>query len=291
MTGIGFAGALAGGVLALLSPCSVMLLPAFFAFAFDRTRTLILRVGVFFLGLLTTLVPLGAAAGSLGALIQQYRGALVLTASVLVIVIGVLQIAAVPLPGLARRGSGDASSPIGVYVLGTVYGVAGVCAGPVLGTILTVAALGGDPVGGGVLLGFYALGMVIPLLLLALGWARFGGRLRRAVRPRQVRIGRWANSWATIAAGIFSIGIGVLLLATDGLNGAAGILGSEQQAAAESGTLASTAGISNTATVVVLTVIALAGIALWVFRGLRSTPNDTSGTLTSESAPHNGSSS
>ncbi|MFP3466890.1 cytochrome c biogenesis CcdA family protein [Leifsonia sp. SIMBA_070] len=267
---IGFAGALTGGVLALLSPCSVMLLPAFFAFAFDRTRTLIVRVVLFFLGLLSTLVPLGAAAGSLGALIQQYRGPLVLAASILVISIGALQVLAVPLPGLARKGSGDASSPVGVYVLGTVYGVAGVCAGPVLGTILTVAALGGDPLQGGILLGFYALGMVVPLLLLALMWARFGGRVRRAIRPRSLRIGRWENSWATIVAGAFSISIGVLLLVTDGLNGAVGILSSEQQAAAESGALASAAGISNAAVVLGFTALALAVIGVWALRSARS---------------------
>ncbi|NLT25934.1 MAG: cytochrome c biogenesis protein CcdA, partial [Microbacteriaceae bacterium] len=83
MIDIGFAGALLGGVLSLLSPCSVMLLPAFFATAFADPRTLVLRAGLFTAGLMTTLVPLGLFAGVVGALLLQHRGALIAAASML----------------------------------------------------------------------------------------------------------------------------------------------------------------------------------------------------------------
>ena len=39
MVSIGFLGAFLGGVLAILSPCSALLLPAFFAYAFTLLRT------------------------------------------------------------------------------------------------------------------------------------------------------------------------------------------------------------------------------------------------------------
>ncbi len=42
--------AFAGGVLSLLSPCSALLLPAFFAYAFPSRGQLVLRTGVFYLG-------------------------------------------------------------------------------------------------------------------------------------------------------------------------------------------------------------------------------------------------
>lgn len=41
MSDIGYLAALMGGVLALLSPCSAMLLPAFFAYAFQNPRQLL----------------------------------------------------------------------------------------------------------------------------------------------------------------------------------------------------------------------------------------------------------
>ena len=63
---IGYLGAFLGGLLSLLSPCSVMLLPSFFAYAFVHPSTLVTRTGVFYLGLITTLVPLGVFAGTVG---------------------------------------------------------------------------------------------------------------------------------------------------------------------------------------------------------------------------------
>ncbi|MCY9555783.1 hypothetical protein M5W98_29730, partial [Paenibacillus apiarius] len=60
MSEIGYLAALLGGVLALLSPCSAMLLPAFFAYAFQNPRQLLARTAVFYLGLAAVLVPLGA---------------------------------------------------------------------------------------------------------------------------------------------------------------------------------------------------------------------------------------
>lgn len=59
---IGYFAALLGGLLALVSPCSALLLPAFFAYSIDSAARLLARTGIFYAGLATTLVPLGAAA-------------------------------------------------------------------------------------------------------------------------------------------------------------------------------------------------------------------------------------
>src|SRR5690625_5582930 len=63
--------ALVGGVLALLSPCAALLLPAFFAYAFSSPGKLLARTGIFYLGLLTTLIPLGVGIAGLGKLLSQ----------------------------------------------------------------------------------------------------------------------------------------------------------------------------------------------------------------------------
>ena len=73
MTHIGILGALLGGLLAILSPCSALLLPSFFAYAFDGLGTLVARTGVFFLGLGAVLVPLGAGVGAVGSAFTTYR--------------------------------------------------------------------------------------------------------------------------------------------------------------------------------------------------------------------------
>ena len=55
MTGIGLLGALLGGLLSLVSPCSALLLPSFFALAFERPVVLLRRVLAFYLGLVLVL--------------------------------------------------------------------------------------------------------------------------------------------------------------------------------------------------------------------------------------------
>ena len=71
-------------------------------------------------------------------------------------------------------------------LLGATYGLAGACTGPLLGAVLTVAAVGGSPAYGAVLLAFFALGMVVPLLVLAVAWERL--RLGERARPRRLAI-------------------------------------------------------------------------------------------------------
>ena len=242
---IGYAGAFFGGILTLLSPCSVMLLPAFFAYAFSSPTRLFARTGVFYLGLIATLVPIGALAGSFGALFTRDRDVFVAIASVTIIALGLVQLSGVRLPSFSRGGGAEGTSKASVFVLGTVYGVAGVCAGPILGSVLTVAAIGGDAVYGGILLAVYALGMVVPLVVLALVWDRAKISQRKWLRPRSLRIGRWQNSWLMIVSGALSIGIGVLLLVTDGTAGLGGMLTISDQFAAESWALNVSSGVSN----------------------------------------------
>ena len=58
-----------GGVLSLLSPCSALLLPAFFAYAFQSRRKLLAKTAIFYLGLAATLVPLGMGISAVSRLV------------------------------------------------------------------------------------------------------------------------------------------------------------------------------------------------------------------------------
>lgn len=253
---IGLLGAFLGGVLTLLSPCSAMLLPAFFSYAFASPRELLTRTGVFYLGLITSLVPLGVLAGTLGAFVNTHRFTFVTVASVIVIVLGGLMLLNVPVPFLRRGTNTQGTSMTAVYALGTVYGLAGVCAGPLLGAVLTVAAVSGTPLSGGIIVLVFAAGMALPLLILALLWGRFPA-VRSLVRPREVTIGRWSNTWTGIIGGILTIGVGILLLVTAGTTELTGLLGASTQANLE-GTVLSWAGQIPD----VVVVIAVLGAAL-----------------------------
>ncbi|MEO6529697.1 MAG: cytochrome c biogenesis CcdA family protein [Specibacter sp.] len=272
---IGYTGAFLGGILTLLSPCSVMLLPAFFAYAFASPTKLLGRTALFYAGLLTTLVPLGLLAGLLGSLVLQNRGLLIAVAAGVVIVIGILQIVGVELPGLSRRAGGDSTSAVSVFVLGSVYGVAGVCAGPILGSVLAVAAAGANPLYGGIVLAIFALGMALPLGILSLLWTRLRLGERSWLKPRLFRLGPWENSVWMVVSGVLSIGIGVLLLATQGTSSLGGVLTIDAQYRAESWIVGISGNVSNIAFgVVAMAALLLAGgIYLWRSRvAERSTP-------------------
>ena len=263
---IGYAGAFIGGLLTLLSPCSALLLPAFFAYAFSTPTRLVLRTGIFYLGLLSTLVPLGVFAGVFGSLITQHRDVLISVAAGLVILVGLAQIVGVHIPAFSRTVAQAGSSRLSVFVLGAVYGVAGVCTGPILGSILTISAVGGNALYGGILLAIYALGMAVPLFVLALFWDRLGIAGRQWLRPRRLTIGRWSNSSTTVLAGLLSLGIGILLLATNGTAGINSVLTVSDQFALENAASAGASGMSNS----LFTIGALASLGAAVILYLRS---------------------
>lgn len=253
MFDIGFAGATIGGLLSLLSPCSVMLLPAFFAYAFGSLRQILVRTGVFYLGLAASLIPLGVFASALGGLLIDHRETMIRVVAWLVIVAGALLVAGVPirLPGTANAAADSTArgAPLlSTFLLGTVYAVAGVCAGPILGSVLLVASLG-SPIYGATLMALYGLGMCLPLVVLAVLWGRLGARGMNWLRPRLVElpIGRftWRNSWVTIVSGLLTAGVGVLLLVTDGTARLSGWLDVATQSRVESGALAVVGGIPD----------------------------------------------
>ncbi|AXT85798.1 cytochrome C biogenesis protein CcdA [Aeromicrobium sp. A1-2] len=233
MTTIGLTGAFLGGVLTLLSPCSAVLLPSFFAYAFGSRAAVLARTGVFYLGLVVTLVPLGVAASSVGAFFNSHRDGLVLILSIMVITFGLLQILGISFGLLRRRATrGSVSSGTGViqiFALGTVYGVAGVCSGPILGSVLAVAGMRGSPAYGGLLLAVYALGMCVPLAVLAVFWERLDVNGRKWLIPRSIDLGPIHTSSTAVISGTILIGVGTLLLVSGGTANLGGIIGADAQ--------------------------------------------------------------
>src|SRR5699024_2259273 len=157
---ISLISAFIGGILALLSPCAALLLPAFFGSTVAAGSRLILHGLIFYVGLLLVLISLGICAGTLGALFNSHRVDIVLVASIVLIVLGIVQFfgfgfyPARMLPGadVARQRSAQATGWTKTFLLGATSGIAGVCAGPILGAVLTRAATKGSFVLGGIML-------------------------------------------------------------------------------------------------------------------------------------------
>jgi cytochrome c biogenesis protein CcdA len=215
---VSFVAAFVGGMLALLAPCSALLLPAFFAYAFANQTALLRGTLVFLLGLLAVLLPIGLAASLAGRLLIEQRQLTIIVSGSLLIVLGGLMalgrgFSFVPAVALPARGSAT-------LVTGAVYGLTGFCSGPILGGVLTLAAVGQNALVGASLLVVYGVGMVAPLFALAVVWDRYQLGSRRWLRASMRRS-------TMIGAGLFIV-LGASFIASQGgllLSGAYADLG------------------------------------------------------------------
>jgi cytochrome c biogenesis protein CcdA len=211
--------AFAGGVLSLLSPCSALLLPAFFAYAFSSRSQLLGRTLLFLAGLSTVFIPLGLGASLVAALLFDYRDTTILIAGLMLIGFGVIEILGGGfsfLPqGLAGRfqvGQSAASA----YAAGLVYGLSGFCAGPLLGAVLTIAGSTATPLVGAALLFTYALGTAAPLFVIAWLWDRYRLGTRAWLRGRVVRLGPLRTHTTNLLAGPLFIAFGASFIVFQG---------------------------------------------------------------------------
>lgn len=218
--------AFVAGTLALLSPCSALLLPSFFAYAFASRGTLLVRTGAFYLGLAAVLVPLGVGSSFASSLVYAHRSTTITVAGGLIMALGAWQLLGrgftLPFTNRLLNVSAATNARAGLgstFVLGAVYGLAGFCSGPVLGAILTMAATSTVPFEGGLLLATYALGMAVPVFVLALLWDRYDLGHRRWLRGRSIRLGPVTTHTTSVASGLLFILIGALFIRFDGMVG------------------------------------------------------------------------
>jgi len=226
---VSFLASFLGGLLSLLSPCSALLLPAFFAYAFQSRGELVGRTAVFYLGLCATLVPLGMGISAASALVYGHRSTLITVSGLVIIAFGLVQIAGGgfafgPVERLRGRIKGD--SIVTTLCLGAVYGFAGFCSGPILGAVLTVAASSGSASRGAGLLATYAAGMAAPLFLMALLWDHLDLGHRRWLRGREVSLGGFRLHTTNLVSGLMFVAIGVLFIAFEGTSGLEGLYAS-----------------------------------------------------------------
>ncbi len=209
--------ALLAGLVSFFSPCVIPLLPGYLSYttglsgadladseAQPHRGRMLAGSTLFVLGFSVVFVLLGVASASVSRWFFVNQTALNIGLGVLAIVLGLAFMGLVPLLQRDVRvhrvpAVGLAAAPL----LGFLFGLGWTpCIGPTLSVILLLA-YGEDAVRGGVLLGFYSLGLGVPFILAALAWRRAIGAVSWVRRHQQ---------WVTRTGGVMMVAVGVLLL-------------------------------------------------------------------------------
>ena len=213
------------GILTLLSPCILPLLPAFFSYTFGTRKRITLMTLVFFAGFALMFTAIALAVVFLGvsstAMFQvQNLGIYVRIVGALLMLVGALGILGFTIPGMKMEKE-TSTSTWGVFLYGALFAIGWTaCVGPILSGVILMASVFQNYATAALLVIFYSLGIFLPLFLLSVfydklhlervSWIK-GKMLTYNLlgKPRQVHT-------SGLIAGILFFLLGVLFLFTGG---------------------------------------------------------------------------
>ncbi|YAI81691.1 MAG: cytochrome c biogenesis protein CcdA [cyanobacterium endosymbiont of Rhopalodia sterrenbergii] len=199
------------GLLTSLTPCMLSMLPVTIGYigGYENQgrRQAAIQSTWFSLGLATTLAGLGITAASLGKIYGQIGAGLPIFVSLIAILMGLnlLELISLKIPYFGNHDwiTDNFSAGIRSYSLGLTFGlVVSPCSTPVLATLLAWVASTQDLLLGGLLLLFYTIGYVTPLIVAG----TFTASLKKFLELR-----RW-SIWINPVSGILLISFGFLSL-------------------------------------------------------------------------------
>lgn len=206
------------GVLSFASPCTLPILPAYFAFTFqtDRRRIAMMTLA-FFLGLALIFSLLGASTSALGSVLNSNITLLTQVGGFLLLVFGVMSILGRGFTGPSFQTNRSATFG-GSFLFGATFGLGLTpCVGPILAGLLTIAA-GQSVVRGTSMLFVYSLGLGLPLMLVS---TLIGDRPRDSLIWRILRgkgwhvtvLGRSLHLHSTsVLSGLLFIALGIVMV-------------------------------------------------------------------------------
>ncbi len=186
------AAAFAAGLVAFFAPCCAgVMLPTYLAAVSGGNRLRVAVLSALYLaGLSAVVLPITLGASAVASLVSDWHAQLYVLGGLMMIAVAVTLWRGTMLPVSLRRPA-LTGSPASVFGLGVFSGAATACCAPVLAGAIALSATSADLGGGLILGGAYVLGLVAPLIPLALLAGRVQGRIRD---PRlTLRVGGYAK--------------------------------------------------------------------------------------------------
>lgn len=158
------------GIVALFAPCCItFLLPAYLGSVFKEKEKVILMTLVFGAGIFVVLLPAVLGVAFVSRFLFRYHDLIYIIGGVVMLIVAATTFLGLkmPMPNLSRFNVGGRTDVVSIFTLGIVSGITSACCAPVLIGIMTLTFLSPSFLGALLVGGMYVLGMVIPLLLIA----------------------------------------------------------------------------------------------------------------------------
>jgi cytochrome c-type biogenesis protein len=196
--------AVGAGVASVLSPCVLPVIPIIMAGAEvkDRLRPLIVVIG-----LSLSFMAMGAISSLFGTLLIGKTRYIEMGGALVIIIMGLMVLFDMSIfkrfyrfSNIRVKGEGR----IGGLILGMALGLIWVpCVGPFLSTTLTMVATSGQLTTGITLLGFYSLGLAIPMLIVGYSSQLLQNRIKGLLKHETIL--RYVSGGTLVAFGLYSI--------------------------------------------------------------------------------------
>lgn len=168
---LSFLIAFLAGVVGILTPCSLAILPAFFAYGFEGKKQITKKTMTFFLGFTPVFIIFGLLATFFGktiAIFQQNNRILVTVAGIFIMLFGLMALFGRGFSGIQIRKKTD-KSVLGVFLFGVFFAVGfTACMGPIIFGILLIAGVLQNYLYASFLMLSYSFGLFVPLFLISM---------------------------------------------------------------------------------------------------------------------------
>ena len=176
------------GLISFFSPCVIPLLPLYLGYLagnskekdkdgnviYKRSKVLIHTL-FFVLGISMSFFILGISFTTLGSLLKEYRSIIAIVGSIIIIILGLFQMKVINFKFLQREKklklniNPNKMNPIVAFFMGFIFSFAWTpCVGPALSSVLIMASSAESMFLGNLLVLIYAIGFIIPFLVLGL---------------------------------------------------------------------------------------------------------------------------
>ena len=208
---ISFFIAFIGGILTILSPCILPILPAYFACTFKEKKEITKTTLVFFLGFSTIFTIYGLIAGFLGEALSEIsfnNNILIVIAGVVLVFFGFITITGKGF-SFMHKGLKLRKGYHGIFLMGALFAIGwSPCVGPILSGILIVAASIGNYAKSALMLFIYSLGIFIPLFVFAFFYDKYNLSQNRFIRGKELSFGKYKINSTNLISGILLILVG-----------------------------------------------------------------------------------